>query len=87
MTTALRDLDHYDADVRECILKILFRIHQCDKELGVWIQPVLFAHRGKLVSGMQTDEVESEIALVDDCLAAPMRPFTLNYQIPAEECK
>lgn len=48
------------------------------------LKPHLFAHRASLSKLPQDDETKSEIELVDECLAAPSRPFVVNF-IPQEE--
>jgi len=49
---------------------------------------VLLAHRARLVdglnkakaSGADTELFEDEIGIVDECIAAPQRPITSNYE-------
>ena len=47
----LHDLEHSkDQDLRETILKVLFRVHQYMPTLGDILKPRLFFHRAQLAS-------------------------------------
>ena len=42
-------------------------------------------HRAKLADQEQTEGIKHEIELVDECIAAPHRPFLVNFAGAAEE--
>jgi len=73
---------------REYSLRILFRLHQyMDHVVGPAITPVLFAHRALLSEVIEKNEdpdkctlFKEELVLVDECIAAPTRPYAKNYE-------
>lgn len=74
---------------QDTILRILFRLHQYKPEvLGPELVPALYQHRAAISALIAEPEIDQDlkeslteaVQSVDDCIAAPSRPFVRNFE-------